>query len=250
VLHQDIHRFYYKICENGHIIHNSSGEVSARFCSICGASFITKCPNCSKPLNSTFSSPVFTSSGEPIHQPNKPGVCGECGEIFPWTLRDAAKIELTNVEALAIVRRMCSRFHSVVRQLCKRYDDRPSLDIDDEYDVQDLLHAILWINFNDIRTEEWTPTYAGGSARMDFLLKEYGIVIETKKTRKAFGSKEIGRQLIDDIAKYKQSPDCKTLICFIYDPEERINNRDGLINDLEALGKEVNVKVVISPSKD
>lgn len=43
--------------------------------------------------------------------------------------------------------------------------------LEDEYDVQDLPHALLLLYFDDVRAEEWTPSYAGKSARMDFLLK-------------------------------------------------------------------------------
>ena len=64
-----------------------------------------------------------------------------------------------------------ARFHQVVRQLLQRHDNRPTLDINDEYDMQDLLHALLWLFFDDIRAEEWTPSYAGGASRADFLLK-------------------------------------------------------------------------------
>ena len=104
--------------------------------------------------------------------------------------------------------------------------------IEDEYDVQDLLHALLRLYFDDVRPEEWTPSYAGKSARMDFLLKEEKIVIEVKKTRKGLGDKELGDQLIIDVERYKIHPDCKKLICFIYDPEGRIGNPGGLVSDL------------------
>jgi hypothetical protein len=33
----------------------------------------------------------------------------------------------------------------------------------DEYDVQDLLYALLRIFFDDVRPEEWTPSFAGKS---------------------------------------------------------------------------------------
>lgn len=73
------------------------------------------------------------------------------------------------------------KFHSVARQLRKRYNERPTLDVDDEYDVQDLLHALLRLYFDDIRTEEWTPSSAGGSSRMDFLLKKEKIGCNRQK---------------------------------------------------------------------
>jgi REase_DpnII-MboI len=64
-----------------------------------------------------------------------------------------------------------------------------------EYDVQDLLHALLHLYCDDIRTEEWTPSYAGASSRMDFLLKKEKIVVEVKKTRQGLDAREVGEQL-------------------------------------------------------
>ena len=40
-----------------------------------------------------------------------------------------------------------SKFHIVARQLRQRHDDRNTLIVENEYDVQDLLHAILKIFF-------------------------------------------------------------------------------------------------------
>ena len=54
-----------------------------------------------------------------------------------------------------------------------------------------LLHALLLLCFDDIRAEEWTSSYAGKSARMDFLLKNEGVVIEVKKTRLGLTDKEL-----------------------------------------------------------
>jgi hypothetical protein len=65
----------------------------------------------------------------------------------------------------------CDRFHAIARQLAQRRVNKPPFEIKDEYDVQDLLHALLRLHFDDIRPEEWTPSYGGGSSRMDFLLK-------------------------------------------------------------------------------
>jgi REase_DpnII-MboI len=57
-----------------------------------------------------------------------------------------------------------------------------ALAITDEYDVQDHLHALLRLHFDDVREEEWTPSYGGARARMDFLLKRERKVVETKMT--------------------------------------------------------------------
>ena len=143
-----------------------------------------------------------------------------------------------NLEEASVVfqqqalRAIIDKFHSVVTQIKNRYDGRPTISINDEYDVQDVMNALLRINFEDVRKEEYTPSYAGGSTRIDFLLKREKILIEVKKTRANLKDKEVGNQLIIDIAHYKSHPDCKHLICFVYDPDNLIVNPRGLEDDL------------------
>lgn len=148
---------------------------------------------------------------------------------------------------LELVRGICDRFHLVVRQMSSRHDNRNTLDVKDEYDVQDLFHALLRLHFDDIRPEEWTPSYAGTSARMDFLLKNEQIVVELKKTRSGLGAKEVGNQLIDDIARYQAHPDCAILVCFVYDPDGRIANPRGIENNLSPETDALRVQVMIRP---
>ena len=143
--------------------------------------------------------------------------------------------------------KLFERFHTVARQLRRRHDNRSTLEIRDEYDVQDLLQGLLKIDFEDVRPEEWTPSYAGGSNRMDFLLKDDEIAIEVKMTRQGLKDKELGEQLIIDITKYQSHPNCKSLYCFVYDPEGIIRDPRGLEKDLEELGKGFHVKVFIRP---
>lgn len=138
------------------------------------------------------------------------------------------------------------RFFKVARQLRNRHDNRDTISISDEYDVQDLLHALLLIFYDDVRPEEWTPSYAGGALRMDFLLKEIDTVIEVKKTRPNMSNKDLGEQLIIDIEKYQTHPNCKQLCCFVYDPEGILGNPMGIKNDLEST-HEGFLKVYIKP---
>lgn len=149
--------------------------------------------------------------------------------------------------AFKAIQSLCLRFHGVVRQLRTRHDGRPTFDVEDEYDVQDLLHALLRLHFDDIRPEEWTPSYAGKSTRMDFLSKQEKVVIEVKKTRKGLDSKRLGEELISDMAHYRNHSDCQTLICFVYDPESRITNPAGLEADLSRNDPDLTVTVIISP---
>ena len=138
------------------------------------------------------------------------------------------------ISSINIVRKICSQFHIVAKQLGDyRYENRNTITITDEYDVQDLLHALLKIFFDDIRSEEYTPSYAGGSSRIDFLIKSEKIAIETKKTRKGLKGKQIADQLFVDIERYKKShPSCEYLFCFVYDPENLIQNPIGFEKDI------------------
>jgi hypothetical protein len=150
-------------------------------------------------------------------------------------------------DAVELLKIICARFHLFATQLLSRYSRRQAFEVKDEYDVQDLLHALLRLHFDDIRPEEWTPSYAGSSSRTDFLLKKEKIVIETKMTRKSLSQKEAADQLIIDKERYRSHADCKTLVCFVYDPERRCHNPAALENDLSEERKDFRTVVIVAP---
>lgn len=161
--------------------------------------------------------------------------------------RRARKTSDESARPTEVVLATLRKFHAVALQLRDRHEDRATLTIRDEYDVQDLLKALLRIHFDDVRTEEWTPSYAGGSSRMDFLLKEHAIVIETKMARPTLTSRKLGEELLVDIARYAQHADCKHLICFVYDPSQILKNPVGLERDLSNGRQAIGVSVLVSP---
>lgn len=142
---------------------------------------------------------------------------------------------------------IADRFHQVVKQIRKRHNSAPTLDVKNEYDVQDLYHGLLKLFFDDIRPESYVPEYAGGNSRIDFVLKKENIAIEIKKSRETLKSKELGEQLIIDIERYKNYPDIDTLHCFVYDPDGWIDNPNGIENDLSGVREGLNVVVRIEP---
>lgn len=129
---------------------------------------------------------------------------------------------------------ICQNFHVFATEIQHRQRKRPPILIQDEWDVQDFLRAILRSQFDDVRAEEWTPSYLERATRMDFLLPELKLSIEAKMTNQQLGAKEIGDQLIIDIAHYERHPDVKKLLCFIYDPSQVLRNRAGFIKDLQS----------------
>jgi hypothetical protein len=166
-------------------------------------------------------------------------------ELNAATLEASGGAEQQPAKAVLAI---CDRFHGIACQLTQRRENRATLEIKDEYDVQDLLHALLRIYFDDIRPEEWTPSYGGGSSRMDFLLKDHAVVVEAKMTRKGLSAKDVSEQLIIDAAKYRQHPDCKTLICLVYDPSGFVKNPRGIERDLGKLsGNGLELICIITP---
>lgn len=153
---------------------------------------------------------------------------------------------ISKTPATQAISQICDRFDLIAKQLLHRHGgNRNTLTITDEYDVQDLLHCLLKLFFNDVRPEEYTPSYAGSSSRMDFLLKEEKTVIEAKYD---LPTKDVTNQLAIDITKYRAHPDCKTLVCFVYDPKSRIENPRGLETDLaKASTSELKVSVIVRP---
>jgi hypothetical protein len=157
---------------------------------------------------------------------------------------------LRSNDALEVALSTCRMFHVVATELLSRYDKRSTLTINDEYDVQDLLRALLWQHFDDVRREEPTPSCAGRAPRMDLLLKVEKIAVETKMTRNGLMDKEIGDELLQDIGRYKSHPDCATLVCFIYDPKGLLKNPHGLAADLEKQSDgRLIVRVIICPGR-
>jgi REase_DpnII-MboI len=136
---------------------------------------------------------------------------------------------------LALVERICRRLSFAAQPLRKRRANHQPLLISDEYDVQDLLHAILRVHFDDVRPEEYTPSYGSKSTRMDFLLKDEQLAVEAKMTGNSLQEKQVLEQLAIDAAYYKQHPNCKALVCLVYDPERRIGNPKGMEKDIGGL---------------
>lgn len=132
-----------------------------------------------------------------------------------------------NDQALEIVKYILVHFDVVAEQLKSRHKNRPTLDITDEYDVQDLLHALLSMFFDDVANEEWNPSDGASPSRADFLLMDNGSIIEvkttlTRNTGENTLRKNLEKELNDDLIKYSRRQDCKSIYFFIYDPEKKI----------------------------
>lgn len=208
------------------------------------------------PLESSMSSKLrFPSSDAPaefIEPPrmvasSEPGRTSNGGAGQYPSPTNTSNDDDRDTDTIAHLRKICSAFHRVARQLRQRRDERPTLDVEDERDVLDLLQALLSIEFDNIEPEEWAPTYASGSTRTDLWLKEEGVVIIAKKTKQGIGVKALTHQVSVDFERYGTHPDCRLMFCFIYDPEGRIGHPKGLEGDLTLNYNGRRVEALISP---
>lgn len=145
------------------------------------------------------------------------------------------------------LRKVCLRFHAVARQLRLRKDYRTTLEVEDDYDLQDLLCALLKLEFDEVGADEWTPPYAGGSTRTTLLLNRDRLALVAKKTRSGLTTKELAEQVTADAAHYASRKPCAHLFCFIYDPEGRIGSPTRLETDLTSVSDSFTVDVLVAP---
>ena len=145
------------------------------------------------------------------------------------------------------VKTLCYRFHSVARQLRLRGEYRATLSVEDEFDAQDLLHALLRIQFDNIETDEWTPSYSNETPRTTLLLNDGRLAVIVKKTRPGLNAKDLTDQLRIDAERYRSYGCCRTLLCFMYDPEGRIGNPRGLEASLTSVTDSFVIDVLVAP---
>lgn len=119
------------------------------------------------------------------------------------------------------------------------------LEFSNEYDLQSLFHSLISPWVKDIRPEEYTPSYAGSSTRIDFLLADHDLVVELKFVRDRSHATKVGNELVLDVAHYRAHPSCRFMWAVIYDPEGLISNPDGLRNDLDGEHKDQRGSVTV-----
>lgn len=157
------------------------------------------------------------------------------------------RMPATDQDTLELIRKVCVRFHAVTRQLRLRKDYRPTLEVEDDHDLQDLLCALLKVEFDEVGIEEWTPPYGQGTPSRAFLVNHDHITVVAKKTRPGLTTKELAEQIAADSACFGSRSTCRTLFCFIYDPEGRIGSPKRLETDLTSVSDRYTIEVLVAP---
>jgi hypothetical protein len=137
-----------------------------------------------------------------------------------------------HLDALAQVGQIAASLPTAVKSLTERGDGRLSFEINSERDLQDVFFFALRTSFDDVRREEWTPSSAGGSKRVDLLVPEARVMIEIKFVRDARHARTVADELRVDFESYHSHPACGTLVAIVWDPKRRIGDPKALERDL------------------
>lgn len=136
------------------------------------------------------------------------------------------------LDAVDVVLTIGERLLDISRSLRRRRAGKSTIELNDEYDYQDLLGSLLRMFFEDVRAEETTPSYAGASSRIDFVIPRFGLAIELKASRESLSDKKVGEELMIDRERYAANNNVRHLICLVFDHEGWLTNPRGLEADL------------------
>ncbi|HSN03677.1 MAG TPA: hypothetical protein VLS44_01755, partial [Nitrospira sp.] len=202
------------------------------------------------PVNTAWASttlsiprPTFVTE-KPAAPPNQSGITPAPS---PVTAAPFEKGPEADPDPLPALRKICTRFHAVARQLRLRKDYRATLEVDDDYDLQDLLCALLKFEFEEVGSDEWTPPYTAGAPRTALLIDKERTVVIAKKTRPGLTAKDLTEQIAADRQRYAARTHCTNLFCFIYDPEGRIGSPKRLETDLTSVSDNFTVDALVAP---
>lgn len=153
-------------------------------------------------------------------------------------------------DAKKLVKYILSNFGNSIFKITKtRRKDHKVYEVNDEYDVQDLLYTVFKPVFQAIIDEDYTPKLAGSSKRIDLVIPNENIVIEVKYIRKNDKVVDFIKQLNEDISSYQRHPNTQTLYGFVFDPFHKIVNKNEfyeLNGERSFKGIKYNVEIIIN----
>ncbi|MCJ7483488.1 MAG: hypothetical protein MUO31_11035 [Thermodesulfovibrionales bacterium] len=150
---------------------------------------------------------------------------------------------------MTLIERVCKRISYAARILSNRQrKGKNSFEIKDEYDVQDLLHAVLRANLKYSVQEDPLPKVAGTkSSRADISIEELGILIEIKFVRSPDDQKVIFNAFSQDLVLYSAWPHLRKLLYVIYNANDLSDPEalEKLSGPKKISGKEFAVNVIL-----
>lgn len=174
--------------------------------------------------------------------------------IFKDLQTKALELSITrnfqNLTALEVIHQALLEFGNSVKKITReRRKGHNSFEINDEYDVQDLLYVVLKPLFPKLIVEDPAPRVGTAFTKVDISFREEGVVMEVKMIKSSDSDeKKFISQLKDDIESYYIYPYLKDLLVYVYDPENKtsdVQNFYALNGIRENKGKRFSVEVVV-----
>lgn len=179
---------------------------------------------------------------------NRRAVVFKKGEDVTFSLLFSEGVPSRSEPDSAFVERICTRIRQVAQILGTRSRiGKTPYPVEDEYDVQDLLHAVLRGYLKYSVQEDPLPKVAGTkSGRADISIEELGLIIEIKFVRHPDDHKSIFKDYSQDLVLYSKWPHLKQLIFLIYNASELrdAESFDKLSGPHEVGGRRFTVSVV------
>jgi hypothetical protein len=138
-------------------------------------------------------------------------------------------------DRVAQLMQILNNFPVVSRIVTDRQRGRPSFVLENEYDIQDLLYALVRSVFDDAKREEWTPQRAGSAKRIDITIASIETVVEVKYVRDRNHAKRVADELRIDFECYHDRPECRRLVALVVDWSNHIPDPAQFGADLSGL---------------
>lgn len=171
-------------------------------------------------------------------------------ELLFSGMAGAAAVAQAPEADVGLVMRLCERLPNAARILAnRRRADKEPFTVEDEYDAQDLLHALLRGYVKYSVDEDPLGKVAGTkSGRADISIEDLGVLIEIKYAHGPDDQKRIFEEFSEDLVLYPKWSPLETLIYLIYnsadlrDPEAL----ERLSGEKEIDEKRFDVRVVLA----
>lgn len=160
-------------------------------------------------------------------------------------------IRYVNKSADEMVKDILKNFSNAIQKIIKnRRKDHPNFEIEDEYDVQDILYVILKSVFPNLRDEDAIGKVGAKTTKIDLIIREERILVEVKMIKdKDSNETHFIEQLKVDIESYHECKWLRKLFCFVYDPYKKtrdISNFNDLNGERTKGEHNFNVEVILA----
>ncbi len=154
-------------------------------------------------------------------------------------LQHAGVTKMSASTEIQLVIQLCNRLSHSAKVLNRRRANKNPFEITDEYDVQDLLKAVLRAYFKYSVSEDPISKVAGVSSRADFAIEELGVIIEAKYVHNPGEQSRIVKEFAEDLLFYSKCPFLEHFVYLVYGADDL--NEPELLDKLEGV-KELNDK--------